>query len=281
MSIYFIRKCGVVLGWLLFLVMLASTLSITTDLNSSGSGPLTTVCIQTENDADSILLVQQGAAILIDAGEEIDAPHILEVLREYGVGQLDYFILTHGDKDHVGGAIQILSEVPARRVIEPYYEAGESVEALNDFLEQENIPITYPTRTLRFRAGTFRVLIYPPLEKHYNDANNYSLAVLIQHDKVNQLFAGDALRKRSEELLQTDWGSVELYKVPHHGRANSATDKLFNAVQPKFAVITAGAADTAILEAAKRNKTQLFYTSDNDCVFISDGNILQVQQKEN
>lgn len=272
------KKIAIVLGWGLFLGILAGALWIVTDRTNIGSGPVTTVCIQTQNDADSILVVQEGAAILIDAGEEIDAPHILEVLRQYNVEQLDYFILTHGDKDHIGGAAQVLAEVPAKRVIQPYYEAGELVNALNDSLEKSGIPITYPTRTLRLRAGEIRFLVYPPLENHYNDANNYSLAILIQHGKVNQLFAGDALRKRSEELLQTDWPAVDLYKVPHHGRANSSTGRLFDALQPHFAVVTAKSADSAVLEAAERNETQLFYTASKDCIFVSNGNTLQVLQ---
>lgn len=272
------NKIGMVFGWVLFLGILMGVLWLVNDSINTGNGPVTTVCIQTQNDADSILIVQEGAAILIDAGEEIDAPHILEVLRQYNVEQLDYFILTHGDKDHIGGAEQVLAEVPAKRVIQPYYEAGELVNTLNASLEKSGVPITYPTRTLRLRAGEIRFLVYPPLEKHYNDANNYSLAILIQHGRVNQLFAGDALRKRSEELLQTDWPAVDLYKVPHHGRANGSTGTLFDALQPRFAVVTAKSADAAVLEAAERNETQLFYTASKDCIFISDGNTLQVLQ---
>lgn len=277
MSIHdIIRKSGMVLGWGLFLGILAGALWFVADRTNTGSGPVTTVCIQTKNDADSILLVQEGAAILIDAGEAEDAPHILEVLRQYHVEKLDYFILTHGDQDHVGGAAQVLAEVPASRVIQPYYEAGETVDALNTTLEQADVPIVYPSRTLRLRAGEIRFLVYPPLEGHYADENNYSLAILVQHGRVNQLFAGDALRKRSEELLQTDWPTMDLYKVPHHGRANRATGALFDALHPRFAVVTAKAADEAVLEAAQRNETQLFYTADGDCIFVSDGNTLQI-----
>ena len=269
------RKCGVVLGWIAFLGMLVLALWYTADQTKIAGGPVTTVCIHTKNDADSILLVQDGAAILIDAGEEVDAPHILEVLQQYGVEQLDYFILTHGDKDHVGGAARILSEVPARRVIQPYYEAGEMVNSLNAMLKKAGIPVIYPARTLRLQAGEMRFLVYPPLEGHYTDDNNYSLAVLVEHGQVRQLFAGDALRKRSEELLLIDWPEVDLYKVPHHGRANSATGDLFDALQPQYAVVTAKSADEAVLQAAQRNHTQLFYTADGDCTFISDGSTLQ------
>lgn len=270
-----VRKCGVVLGWIAFLGVLVLALRHTANPANAAGGPVTTVCIHTKNDADSILLVQDGAAILIDAGEETDAPHILEVLQQYGVEELDYFILTHGDKDHAGGAARILSQVPARRVIQPYYEAGEQVQSLNAMLDEMGIPVIYPARTLRLQAGEMRFLVYPPLEGHYTDDNNYSLAVLVEHGQVKQLFTGDALRKRSEELLLIDWPEVDLYKVPHHGRANSATGALFDALRPRYAVVTAQSADEAVLQAAQRNHTQLFYTADGDCTFVSDGSTLQ------
>lgn len=270
-----VRKCGVVLGWIAFLGVLVLALRHTANPANAAGGPVATVCIHTKNDADSILLVQDGAAILIDAGEETDAPHILEVLQQYGVEELDYFILTHGDKDHAGGAARILSQIPARRVIQPYYEAGERVQSLNAMLDEMGIPVIYPARTLRLQAGEMRFLVYPPLEGHYTDDNNYSLAVLVEHGQVKQLFTGDALRKRSEELLLIDWPEVDLYKVPHHGRANSATGALFDALRPRYAVVTAQSADEAVLQAAQRNHTQLFYTADGDCTFVSDGSTLQ------
>lgn len=272
------RKFGVFLGWCLFLGALAGVLYFFLEERNNGSGPVTTVCIHTQNDADSILIVQDDAAILIDAGEEADAAHILEVMRQYGVETLDYFILTHGDKDHVGGAAKVLAEIPAKTVIQPYYEAGSEVQALNDALKQARVPVIYPTRTLRMRAGQIRFLVYPPLEKHYNDENNYSLAVLVQHGHVNELFAGDALRKRGEELLLIDWPVIDLYKVPHHGRANGSSEKLFDNLQPHFAVVTAKTADKAVVNAAQRNETQLFYTAQGDCVFISDAEQLQAVQ---
>lgn len=272
------RKFGVFLGWCLFLGALTGALYFFLEERHPGGGSVTTVCIQTQNDADSILIVQNGAAILIDAGEEADAPHILEVMRQYGVETLDYFVLTHGDKDHVGGAAEVLAQIPAKTVIQPYYEAGPEVQMLNDGLKQAHTPVIYPTRTLRMHAGQIRFLVYPPLEKHYNNENNYSLAVLVQHGCVNELFTGDALRKRSEELLLIDWPAIDLYKVPHHGRANGASEAMFDRMQPQFAVVTAKTADEAIVNAAQRNETRLFYTEQGDCVFVSDAKQLQALQ---
>lgn len=260
------------LGFVVFIGLLLGAYVYFRTVGNQGDGPLTVICVGTEGDADSTLLCQSGAAVLIDTGEEKDAEHILAVLREQQVDRLDYLILSHGDADHIGGAKAVLAEIPVGCVVEsPYEEAGEKMTELNEYLREQGIPVLYPTRTWRLHAGQMQILAYPPLEKHYNDNNNASLVTLVQHENVNLLFAGDALRKRSEELLMIDWPKIDLYKVPHHGRQNTASGELFERLKPEYGVVTAKSADEAILEAAERNQTRLFYTRDGDCRFVSDG----------
>lgn len=266
------------MGWWLLIGGLVAVLWFVSVPGNQASGPVTVVCMQTEDDADAALLCQDGAAVLIDTGEETDADHILEVLEQYGVTKLDYLILSHPDADHIGGAMKILSKIQVERVVQPYYpKDNKRLKKLNEWLDEQGIPVIYPMRTQRLQAGGMRLLVYPPLEKNYNKSNNYSLGVLVQHKEVNLMFAGDALRKRSEELLSIDWPEISLYKVAHHGRANSASEKLFRALHPHYAVVTAGSADEVIQEVAKELGTTLYYTAEGDQVFISDGIVLTPQ----
>lgn len=245
---------------------------------ASASGPVTVISMQTLNDADATLLYQQGAAVLIDTGEECDAAQIIEKMKKLGVEKLDCLILSHPDADHIGGAAAILSQIPADCVIQPYCTVGDDrLTKLNTWLDDQRIPVLYPTHTHRLRVGQMQLLVFPPLEKHYNDTNNYSLAVLVQHGQINMLFAGDALGKRSDELLCVDWPPIDLYKVAHHGRANRNTKALFDALHPAYAIVTAKEADQAIHEAAQTWGTLLYYTADGDCTFVSDGKTLTPQ----
>ena len=114
------------------------------------------------------------------------------------------------------------------------------------------------------------------LEKSYRDSNNYSLAVLIRHEGVQMLFAGDAVEKRTKELLKIHWPQqLDLYKVPYHGRGNPKTKELFDLLQPKIAVVTSDSADEAILEGCQQWKSELYFTSEEDLNFISDGKSMQ------
>lgn len=276
-----IKKLGVFMAWAIFLGALAAVFLAITIPKSASDGPVTVVCMQTSEDADAALLAQGVSAVLIDTGTESDGARILEILKEQGVTSLDFMILSHPDKDHIGGAMHILTSIPVDRVIQPYYtKENEMLEEINSFCERNGISIVYPSHTTRLQTGTMQMLVYPPLEKNYKDTNNYSLSVLIRHGKISMLFTGDALRKRSLELLHTDWTPIDLYKVPHHGRANSMTGELFSALHPAYAVITSDQADDAVMKAAEKEGSKLLYTLQGDCVFESDGHTLHLKKEK-
>ena len=274
------NKIMMVLGFVVsFFVLLGSYVWLANETETA-TGPVKIITIQTKDDADCTLLYQDGAAVLIDTGEEQDAEHIVEVLKQNNITKLDCMILSHSDKDHVGGALAILQTIPVERVVEsPYEEANERMLEINHYLEANGITVLYPTRTWRLQAGGMQLLIYPPLEKHYNDSNNYSLATLVQHENVNLLFTGDALRKRSEELLLIEWPKIDLYKVPHHGRKNSKSRDMFEVLQPQYGVVTAKSADGDVLEAALEVGTELFFSGEQECCFISNGEILTIEKE--
>nr|WP_308628234.1 MBL fold metallo-hydrolase [uncultured Eisenbergiella sp.] len=267
------------LGWGIFIgLLLAWVLSVSVS-QKAADGEIVVICMQTAEDADAALVYNNREAILIDTGEAQDAEHILAVMKNRGIDKIDYMIVSHPDKDHIGGAGRILEKIPVGRVIAPYYtEDNNELSALKAWLEDNKIPILYPTKTRRLNAGGIGFIVYPPLEKHYNDVNNYSLSVLIQHGSVNMLFTGDAMRKRSEELLYTDWPQIALYKVPHHGRANALSGTLFRVLQPAYAVVTSRTADAAVIEASRQTGTEILYTAGGDLTFISDGGSLKREE---
>lgn len=271
-----IRKCGIFIGWSLFLAGLVMTLCLVSVPRQKAEGPVTAVCFQTQNDADATLLYQDGAAVLIDTGEKADAQHIIEVLEKNGITELDCIVLSHPDVDHIGGAMEIAAKICVKKVVQPYYpkQDKEYLTVLNQWFLEQEIPIVYPTHTLRLTIGEMNLLVYPPLEKNYNQSNNYSLGLLVQHNNVKMMFAGDALRKRSEELLRINLPQVDMYKVAHHGRANSASERLFEVLVPRYAVVTADSADKSIVATAAKLETKMFYTASGDKIFVSDGNLL-------
>lgn len=59
--------------------------------------------------------------MLIDTGLDDNAQALVQALKKEGVRSLDALIVTHFDKDHIGGAQQILETFSVAMVLEPDY----------------------------------------------------------------------------------------------------------------------------------------------------------------
>lgn len=248
------------------------------------SGEVHVRFLKTADDADCIIINSRERAVMIDTGEEQDGKRMLEALEEQGVAAVDYLILTHPDKDHVGGAALLLDSLPVYHVLMPAYTGEEKKEGrfarIQESCEEKGIPVAYPSEELAVSTGYLDLTVYPPQEAFYEKANNYSLAVLASHGEVSMFFTGDALRIRSEELMEIELPEIDLYKVPHHGRANQATEEMFGKVKPKYAVVTAGSAEDEVKRSCEEQGAQLFLTGEKSWEFISDGKELRLADEE-
>lgn len=275
-------KIGIVLGWGVFLSLLMTAFFAV-------GGRLTGIMkekpdikirfLQTENDADCIIISEGERGIMIDTGEKIDAKMILHGLEQAGITTLDYLILSHPDSDHIGGALEIANNISISKVIEPNFDGKkEELQEFNTYCKENGIPIFYPTHIWRIKTDYIHLIIYPSLEKHYKDSNNYSLGILAKHGKNRMFFAGDAKRKRLEELLAMNLPEVGIYKVPHHGRANSATSKMFEKLKPTYAVVTSDTADQEVWDSCEAWESDLLFTGEKMLIFTSDGQRLSIEE---
>ncbi len=272
------KKLRIFLIWILFIGGLATAYLAVGGKFVSYSFPEDDIIVkflQTQNDADCIIISSGEHAVMIDTGEEIDGPSIVKELQESGITTIDYMILTHPDQDHIGGAVEVLENIKTLKVIQSYYqEEKELLQELNEYCENNKISVFYPSHSWKLHTDYINMIVYPPLEKHYRDSNNYSLVVLARHKNINMLFTGDILRKRTEELLLMHLPKIDLYKVPHHGRANIATGKIIEEIQPEIAIITSDSADREVVEGCEKYNTQLLYTDNGTITIISNGNEL-------
>ena len=90
--------------------------------------------------ADAILLYNGEMAALIDAGENGDGKDVAEAIRARGIERLDLLIITHFDKDHVGGADKILENIEVGRVLEPDYDKdSKQYRQYREALEEQGV----------------------------------------------------------------------------------------------------------------------------------------------
>ena len=237
--------------------------------------PMEVHFLKTQNDADAIVFLQGKSCAVIDTGESEDAQTLIDFLLEREITNIDLLILTHPDKDHIGGAGLLLENFSITRVAEPHYtkssEKGDELELLNQRFRDKSVQVIIPTHSRSFRVGEMKFIVYPPLEKYYNKDNNYSLAVLAVHKSVNLLLAGDAEEKRLLELTHIHWPEIHLYKAAHHGRASTSTGDFIRLLSPGYLVCTASGSDSVIQEVCGEIGTPVYYTGNGTVSFLSDG----------
>ena len=191
--------------------------------------------------ADSSLLVCDGAAMLIDGGNVDDASYVVASLEQYGVTSLDYVVNTHCDEDHVGGLAGVLAKFPAERVWSSTAEYG--TKAFSNFVkyaEQQGRGIEIPSPGDTFPLGGAEVTVLGPL-RDYENNNENSIVLRVDYGETSFLFTGDMGITAEDELVESGARlDATVLKVGHHGSAGSTGYVFLREVMPDDAVISVG-----------------------------------------
>ena len=227
-------------------------------------------------------------SVLIDTGEADDAPEITEKLRAAGVDTLDYLILTHFDKDHIGGLPTLLSEIPAAHILMPdYVGSGTPYEAMTALFSDNTYPTQVLTADTQFTCGKTQFSVSVPKQNVYakKQDNNASLVITVTHGKQILYFAGDAEQLRQEELISelsaAGITKTALLKVPHHGVYNDGIDAFLAACAPQNAIITCSdknPPDPETLSCLHALDAKTFLTADGDIRVVCTEDSITVTQ---
>ena len=227
-------------------------------------------------------------SVLIDTGEADDAPEITEKLRAAGVNTLDYLILTHFDKDHIGGLPTLLSEIPAAHILMPdYVGSGTPYDAMTALFADGTHPTQVLTTDTQFTCGNTHFSVSVPKQKTYakKQDNNASLVITVTHGKQILYFAGDAEQLRQEELISelsaAGITKTALLKVPHHGVYNDGIDAFLAACAPQNAIITCSdknPPDPETLSCLHALDAKTFLTADGDIRVVCTEDSITVTQ---
>lgn len=88
-------------------------------LPEEAAGAATKVHFIDVGQGDAVLLEQNGAFALIDAGEREAADGLMAYLQAAGVAKLDLLVMTHPHADHIGGMQAVLDAFPVDRAVLP------------------------------------------------------------------------------------------------------------------------------------------------------------------
>jgi len=190
-------------------------------------------------EADSMLIStpSKKVNILIDTGRGIDINNIIIYLKSIGISKLNYLIITHGDEDHIGGALYLIDNFKVDNVILNKGDYTELEVELITHLKNKNIKYTNNINKIPL-LGSYMYLLNT---KKFSNENDNSIVTYFEYQKYKFLFMGDSSSKTEEYLINNyNLTNISFLKVGHHGSNTSSSPLFINKITPKVSLISVG-----------------------------------------
>jgi len=226
------------------------------------------VVVQTENHW---LVYDTGAKF--SAESDMGRSVVLPFLRRQGADKIDRLIISHGDNDHIGGALSLMHGMPTEQVL------TSVPQQLSDYS-----PLMCEAgQSWSWDNVTFTLL--SPQHPFVSDNDN-SCVLKIESEQGAVLLTSD-IEMAAESWLVETYGNHLKAKVlisPHHGSKTSSTYEFLQAVQPVYVLIPAGYRNQfghphqEVLDRYQQIKAQWLNTADSGAISlgVKDG-LWQVQ----
>lgn len=241
---------------------------------AEASKPLQFYFVDVEGGQATLVVSPSGESLLIDTGwpgyEGRDADRILAAAHQAGLKQIDYVLITHYHRDHVGGVPQLVDGIKVGTFVDHGPNLEDSQVTRADYAAYEKAiaghahVIVKPGWALPIKG--IQVHVISAAGEHISEplpgagqANSYcaaepsalvddtenarSLGVMITYGQFRFLDLGDLTKKKELEIACPNnlLGRVDLFLVTHHGADLSNPKALVWALHPQVAIVDNGA----------------------------------------
>ena len=190
---------------------------------------------------DSTLIRIKSKNILIDTGGNINFNISKNVLIPYfrssGVKKIDYLILTHGDYDHMGEAINLVENFKVEKVIFNCGPYNDLENELIEVLDKKKIKYYSYIKELNVDNNKLHFL----QTKEYDNENENSNVIYTKLNGYKFMFMGDAGVEKEKDILEKyNVSKIDVLKIGHHGSKTSSDKNFIDEMNPKYSVISVG-----------------------------------------
>lgn len=198
-----------------------------------------------QGDASVLVSPHQKEVLMIDTGGKITyekeewqksnktyniSDGVIKFLKSRGITKLDYLIISHGDQDHAGDALNIIKKINVKKVV----LNNGSTNSLEKKIINTSVKITN-----NYNLKYFKVINLN--NGFYDNENDASLVNYITFLKYKFLFMGDASRSVEEKIIEKyNLFNIDVLKVGHHGSKTSSSKYFVDKIIPKYSVISVG-----------------------------------------
>jgi competence protein ComEC len=230
-------------------------------------------CIDVEGGQATLIVDPRGESLLVDTGwagfNGRDANRIIAATTAAGIKRIDYLVITHYHRDHVGGVEQLAARIKIGTFVDhgPNMEDSDSTrEGYTTYLKvsaHSKRIVMKPGGRIPFKGMSVQFLtaagdeITSPLPGA-GQPNPYcasepaavtdpgenarSLGMLITYGNFRFLDMGDLTKQKEIQLVCPDnrIGTVDLYLVTHHGYDLSNSRAIVDVLHPRVAIMDNG-----------------------------------------
>ena len=206
-----------------------------------------------QGDSALIRLPNNSGNILIDTGGKfsyemekwrekrskysIVKSSTIPFLKSFGIKKLDYFILSHGDYDHMGEAINLVENFKVEKVIFNCGLYNDLENELIEVLDKKKIKYYFCIKELNIDNNKFHFL----QTKEYDNENENSNVIYTELNGYKFMFMGDAGVEKEKDILEKyNVSKIDVLKIGHHGSKTSSDKNFIDEMNPKYSVISVG-----------------------------------------
>ena len=199
------------------------------------------VSILDVGQGDSSLIRLKNKNILIDTGGNINYDISKNILIPYfksvGIKKIDYLVLTHGDYDHMGEAINLVENFKVEKVIFNCGSYNDLENELIEVLDKKKIKYYSCIKELNIDNNKLHFL----QTKEYDNENENSNVIYTELNGYKFMFMGDAGVGKEKDILEKyNVSKIDVLKIGHHGSKTSSDKNFIDEMNPKYSVISVG-----------------------------------------
>jgi competence protein ComEC len=182
--------------------------------------------------------------VLFDGGPP--EARVVRLLRRAGVRRLSIVVATHASRDHHGGLLEVVRELPVGLLL----DGGDGTHdrafrAVLATAAARGARLVRATAPLDLHVGRLRIRVLSPRPRPRGpppeDPNTRAVVAVVSSGWFDLLLSADA---ESQALAPLALPDVDAMKVPHHGSADSGLPDVLGRLRPELAAIEVGAGNS-------------------------------------
>ena len=175
-----------------------------------------------------------------DGGKSQAEIIVLEYLKDKGIKSLKALIITHFDKDHCGGAVDVLNKLKVENLyVNSLNHSSNAAKSIYKMAKINNTTINLVNNEgLFYNENNLKIKNF--IGASSDDDNENSIITLLEYYNFKMLFTGDVGANALKEILKNLPISITVLKVPHHGAFNGLNKDIIKHLAPKVSIISVG-----------------------------------------